>query len=87
MLPVSSSQPKYSASSGTQCPWKRLGFAVLAGGVAMQLGTLPAKAMTLNRVESLVASIESSEGWAIITAYNNIVSNDRIPRRGDPRPR
>lgn len=53
----------------------------------MQLGTLPAKAMTLNRVESLVASIESSEGWAIITAYNNIVSNDRIPRRGDPRPR
>ncbi|MEM9246755.1 MAG: hypothetical protein AAGA67_13600 [Cyanobacteria bacterium P01_F01_bin.153] len=87
MLPVPSSHPKYSDSSATQRPWKRLGFAMLAGGIAMQLGTLPAEAMTLSRVESLVDSIESSEGWAMAIAYNNIASNDRVPRRGDPRPR
>ncbi|MEM9770058.1 MAG: hypothetical protein AAF889_00390 [Cyanobacteria bacterium P01_D01_bin.73] len=87
MLPVSSPQPKYSASPATRSHWKRLTFAMLASGVAMQLGSLPAEAATLGRFESTVASAESSNVWAIASAYNNVASNDRIPRRGDPRPR
>ena len=74
--------PQSEKSAPSVLRWHRLGLAAVAGGFALQLGTLPAAASFAE------SEFETSRGMAeAIAAPNNVASNNRIPRRGDPRPR
>lgn len=64
--------------------WYRLALALVTGGFALQLGTLPAAAKVAG---SEVQTLKTSGITEAIATRSNVDSNDSVPRRGDTRSR
>ena len=64
--------------------WYRLALTLVAGGFALQPGTLPAAATT---ADSEVQILKTSGIIEAIAKHNSVDSNDNVPRRGDTRAR
>ena len=64
--------------------WYRLALTLVAGGFALQLGTLPAAAKAAG---AEVQILRTSGIVEAIASHSNVDSNDNVPRRGDTRAR